>query len=442
MDITPPLSIPYLGYVPRHAFFEGVHDRLWARAVVVGDGTGRVGWVVADSIGLSRRVLGEGRDLIAEVRERVWDWCGIAPDHVMISATHAHSTPETAGIRRLRDHPGAGAWLETLRDQLASAVALADRLREPAHLKRGVGRAEGVGWSRRIVGKDGKLYSWGTRPPDDRIVDWGANDPEVAVFSFERFDGRPAVVLAHFACHPVTMQVQPLVSADFPGAASAVVERAGIGCTDCVYVQGAGASINPVGDDSRDFADVERYGRMLAGEILRQLGAMAGPGYALEPVRVGAASGSVALPSRALPERAHVERAHSEAQRRVGEAFGDQERKDAARGLLLIEEQRERVLLGDEPLEAEVQVLRIGDTAMVGIPGEPFVELGLEIKQGIGAPNALCVGYTNDWLGYIAPPSAWELGGYEVEVGMWSQVGPEAHGLLLEEARSLVSGLW
>ncbi len=31
IDITPPLTIPYLGFVPRHAFFEGVHDPLYAR---------------------------------------------------------------------------------------------------------------------------------------------------------------------------------------------------------------------------------------------------------------------------------------------------------------------------------------------------------------------------------------------------------------------------
>ena len=53
VEITPPLSIPYLGYAPRHAFFEGVHDPLFARAVVVSDGERRIALVVADSIGFA-----------------------------------------------------------------------------------------------------------------------------------------------------------------------------------------------------------------------------------------------------------------------------------------------------------------------------------------------------------------------------------------------------
>ena len=40
VDITPPLTIPYLGYEPRHAFFRGVHDPLYARALAVDDGEG------------------------------------------------------------------------------------------------------------------------------------------------------------------------------------------------------------------------------------------------------------------------------------------------------------------------------------------------------------------------------------------------------------------
>jgi hypothetical protein len=57
-------------------------------------------------------------------------------------------------------------------------------------------------------------------------------------------------------------------------------------------------------------------------------------------------------------------------------------------------------------------------------------------------PLALCVGYANDYLGYIAPPSAWEQGGYEVSLGMWSWVGREAYGLLVENARCFIERLF
>ena len=50
--------------------------------------------------------------------------------------------------------------------------------------------------------------------------------------------------------------------------------------------------------------------------------------------------------------------------------------------------------------------------------------------------------YVNGWVGYLAPPSAWEQGGYEVSLGTWSIVGPAAHGLLLDAALELISEMW
>src|SRR5438045_9781770 len=70
VEITPPLSIPYLGYAPRHAFFTGVHDPLLARAVVVDDGERRVAVGSADGRGFARGRLAPARGLRTEVRER------------------------------------------------------------------------------------------------------------------------------------------------------------------------------------------------------------------------------------------------------------------------------------------------------------------------------------------------------------------------------------
>jgi hypothetical protein len=93
--------------------------------------------------------------------------------------------------------------------------------------------------------------------------------------------------------------------------------------------------------------------------------------------------------------------------------------------------------MGDAPFTAELQALRLGDTFLIGVPGEPFCEMGVAMKGWTDAPHALCVGYANDWLGYFAPPAAWEEGGYEVSLGTWSLVGPEAYEILIETARSL-----
>jgi hypothetical protein len=265
-------------------------------------------------------------------------------------------------------------------------------------------------------------------------------DRELVVLMFERPDGSPAIALTHFACHPVTVQVQPLVSADFPGALTALVERAAPGCEHCLFLQGAAASINPVRDTS-DFDDVARYGLTLAGATLQALGRMAAPDYPAESDRVSFARAAVSLPSRPLPPAPPLEEAVREARAGCDAAATDEERMRRARALLWVEEQLLRTQRGDAPLTAEVQALRLGDTALVGIPGEPFCEMGLAMKGWTSGLRALCVGYSNDALGYFAPPTAWEEGGYEVGLGMWTLAGPEAFGLLLEAGQTLAREL-
>ena len=90
-------------------------------------------------------------------------------------------------------------------------------------------------------------------------------------------------------------------------------------------------------------------------------------------------------------------------------------------------------------MTAEVQAIRIDDVTFVGIPGEPFAEMGLHIKRKSAPATAMCVGYANGWEGYIAPPAAWELSGYEVSLGTWSIVGPDAYSLLLDAADDVIT---
>jgi len=442
VDVTPPFTVPYLSSVPRHGFFRGIHDPLLAKAVVVAHGERRVALVTVDSLGIARRVAGEGRDFIEEVRQRVHEACGIPSENVMICATHAHSTPDTCGFRPLQQHPGAQDWIEVFRDQLASAAIMADQIRAPARLKVARGSAEGVGWSRRMRTKDGRICHYANRPGDEEIADWGVNDHEVVVMCFERFDGAPAIVLTHFACHPTTVQVNPLTSADFPGVTTALVERSVAGCEQALFLQGACGSIVPV-RRTTDFDDVTRYGWTLAGETMKLVGLLNAPDYPCEEAHVGCARRVVSVPSRPLPDPDPIREQVEAARKALSTAANEADRARKAVALRHAEEKWERISLGAGPFPAEVQVIRLGSVALVGIPGEPFAELGVALKQQSAAPGAaLCVGYANDYLGYIVPRSAWELGGYEVGLGMWSIVGPEAFEMLLEGARSLMGQLW
>ena len=442
VDITPPLTIPYLGYEPRHALFEGVHDPLYARALAVDDGQREVVLIAADAIGYSNEILGPGRDFTAEVRDGVQASTGVPAENVMLAATHAHSTPETAHLRRLLDTPAAGPWLEVLVDQLVASACMAWRQRQPCRLKVGVGEVQGLAVNRRIVDQDGKLYRGRNHPPDDQVQDWGAADPQVGVLLFEALEGGSRIVVTHFACHPVTVQVQELVSADYPGAAMATVEGSLPGCAGSLFTQGACGDQNPVRGDTRDYRDVERYGWMLGGEAIKQVGRLSAPDWTESAPVVGAASETLRLPGREVPPRESMERQRDEAERQLAQAITEEERARLSRQRRMAEEALIQIDRADEPIHGEVQVLRLGDAALVGWPGEPFVELGLEVKARAVAPYAFVVGYANGYLGYFATPAAWEQGGYEVGHGPWARAGPAAGAMLVEKGLELIEELW
>ena len=75
-------------------------------------------------------------------------------------------------------------------------------------------------------------------------------------------------------------------------------------------------------------------------------------------------------------------------------------------------EMRHLVALPPE-LPAEVQTLRLGDLAILGLPGEIFVELGLAIKVIAPATPTAVVGLAKVYLGYVPDKTGFDQGGYE-----------------------------
>ncbi|CAN5635032.1 neutral/alkaline non-lysosomal ceramidase N-terminal domain-containing protein [soil metagenome] len=441
VDITPPLSIPYLGYEPRHAFFQGVHDPLYARAVALDDGTTQIILITTDSLGYSNAILGPTCNFTAEVRQRIQARTGVPVAHIMLTASHAHSTPETCHVRRLLDTPAAEPWLQVLIDQIASAATIAFAQRKPSQLKAGAGVVEGLARNRRIIGKDGRIIGG----PETTWVEPGATagpvDTEVGVLYLEAIDDGACTVLTNFACHPVTVQVQPYVSADFPGAAMTLIEKSLPDCDNSLFLQGACGDINPI-RNTTDFDDVERYGLMLGGEVIKVAAQLSAPDYPTITPTIRVERATRLLKVRDLPALEPAQQAYAEAIRQQAAAATEAERARWAREQRLAEEKLLLIERGVEPIPAEVQVFRIGDVALVSLPGEPFAELGLTIKRRSPAHHTFVIGYANGWIGYLPTAEAWRQGGYEVGEGPWTRVGPEAGPLLVETALKLLATLW
>ena len=434
VDITPPLTIPYLGLMPRQAYFTGVHDPLFARALVFDDGRERAALVCADAIGLGNHILGPGRSFTSELRARIERRCGLRGDHVMVSSTHAHSTPETLGITRLGDVPAAAPWLEALLDHLASAVAMACDDTRPCALKVGTGLVPGVARNRRPAWQGLSLEDQAAR---------GRLDPQLQVLLCEDQEGNARQVLLNFQCHPVTVQVQPMVSADYPGAAVEMVRRGLPGCRDCLFLQGAAGNLNPVRDDTRDFRDVAVYGAMVADEALKVTARLLGGGVApMEDVIVRSASARVAVPPRAQPDRAEWERKLGDARALEQTAREERENLAARQQLRDAQEVLDSMEHFGVPQEAEVQVVRIGDLAIASTPGEMFTEWGLKIKKESPSPHTFIAELANGWVGYLLNPGGFAEGGYEASPGPWTQTNEDGAALLADTAIDLIRRLW
>jgi hypothetical protein len=94
-------------------------------------------------------------------------------------------------------------------------------------------------------------------------------------------------------------------------------------------------------------------------------------------------------------------------------------------------------------------VIRVGDLVIVGVPAEYFVELGLQIKEGIrqkGVRQVMICGFANGNVGYIPARRAYPKGGYEVAeaykyYGYPAAVAPEAGEQIVAAAQRLAAAL-
>lgn len=87
----------------------------------------------------------------------------------------------------------------------------------------------------------------------------------------------------------------------------------------------------------------------------------------------------------------------------------------------------------------EVQVFRLdADTALVGLPCEIFVELGLAIKKDSPFKNTIVMSICNDRPSYVPTRKAFKEGSYEISN---ARVKPEAGEMLVATTVKLLSEL-
>ncbi len=432
--ITPPVGTFLDGYGARTTGSIGVHDDLHARAIVIDDGTMQAAVVGCDLIGVDRR-------LVAMARERASAATGIPAANMMIAATHTHAGP--AGLRRDLDEPLTDVMSRTI----AGAIVDAHGRKRPAVLKAGRGSVDSVSQNR--------------RDPD------GLADDVLRVLVFDSPDPRDGVVgaVVNFACHATVLyHTNMRISADYPGYAVRTVQGI-IGDAPVVFLNGACGDVNPAWIEQR-YDEAERVGTIVGAEAarriqeLRPLGvqqkvwnirwdeltdkAVTSGELIVEP-RIRVVSRTVDVPLRMLEPPDAYERRVSELQERLSSTPSSdvKERRRIVQSLTRYRTERtvaER--LGPTEghrIHPEVQAIGLGEgCAILGLPGEYFVETAQAIQKSAALRNLLVACYANHYVGYLVPAHAFDEGGYEAGVTLLDETAEETmRGTTVELLRGL-----
>lgn len=280
VDITPSAdaALPMSGYRGRGPF-QSIHDHIYARAIVLSDGT-------QDAAILSWELIGMPDQVWQDLSQRISTQLGIPADNIILAGEHVHSAPMPAGAY-YKGSPATVAYTSKLEDEAFEAVKEAKANLQPARFGLGTEKAYVNINRREYFPKEGGWWL-GYNPN-------GPSDKTVYVLKFESLSGAPIALFINYSVHGTVMGPHNLeVSGDLPGATSRFVEqfyegkfvedrtdagwemqlqpqdKAGPNGVVALWTSGPAGDQNPVVSDSgEDFSMVDALGRILGEAAVR-----------------------------------------------------------------------------------------------------------------------------------------------------------------------------
>lgn len=414
-NITPWLGVEIEGNMhTQHA--TTIHDELHARAIALDDGTNKLVIVVADSCLIPREIFDAAK-------KRIKERTGLAPESVLMSATHTHSAASAAGIFQTEPDP---EYQKFLASRMADAAIRALNNLEPAQVGWGSGQEPNQVFNRRwkmkpgvkninpFGGEDAVRMNPGNANPD-LLEPAGPIDPEVSILSVQALDGRPIGLLANYSLHYCGNVGGGTISADYFGAFCDEITRLLKAERQHPHPPFVAIMSNGTSGDCNNINFREPYKREANFEqINRVASAVAKVTHdAAQKIQhqqwvpLKSAQKEITLGVR-LPSREEVELARKELETAVKTENGQLRNvPDIYR--------RETVLLERFPAQTNllIQAHKIGDLGIVAIPCEVFAGIGLGIKKQSPLKPTFTISLANGYNGYLPTPEHHELGGYE-----------------------------
>ncbi|HDD63841.1 MAG TPA: hypothetical protein ENF53_01590 [Thermoprotei archaeon] len=392
LSITPPIGERMAGYPLRRDFAADILDELYARALSLKDGDEVYVIVSVDLFSVDIDMSNLAKCIISERT-------GVPMDRISIVATHTHSGPDVSGI-----FYGVSKHVRgTIISKIASAAILSLKHMYDVGIKQSVGLVEGIAVNRRAPRK-------------------GAIDSRVHAIGFvDRSSLDYKFIIASFSCHPVILGPSNLCySADYPGAFNSFIER--ITEARSIFLNGACGDVNPLTPSTRlnsvydrssgTYDEVKWMGRILACEAVKSLDIVREESNLMLKVIGDELKVNIRKPMDLKEAKERYRRIKDEAKR--SKTWNEEVayrlwRAKRAYNILLKFKDRDR-------LNIRISALGLSNNlAIVFLPSEVFVEIGLKIKKDSPFRNTVIVSYANEYFGYIPTAKAFNEGGYEAD---------------------------
>ena len=413
VNITPPLGVGLMGYF-HERISDGVLDELEANCLAVNDGENT-------AIILSCDLVGSDKEQMNIFRQGIANAVNVPFDNVFIACTHTHTgpdarkptDPETSQHATCSDQ----AYLDMLARKLATVAQLA--ITDLADATAMIGRNEvhNVAFIRRFRKKDGTASPFIGFNHPDIIGPIGEPDETVQVLRFDR-EGKKSIVVVNFQVHADMIGFEK-ISADFPRYVRETIELV-YPDAHCLYytgTQGNLGGVDPNGDpmlyDKFRVTDrlrrAKHAGRCIAGGVMQIY-------EKLTPVELG--------PIRALNKTANVKTSRVTDPEELAWAkeihdlyISGREDEIPGKGMEKISATTKAgriIALKDGPdfIPLTVYGIGFGDVAFVGLPGEPFCNVGKNTKKKSPFTMTIPCALTNSCDGYFPDLDAFD-GGYE-----------------------------
>lgn len=400
IDITPRLGAHLCGYFNDRRATD-ILDPLHAKAVALSNGETTLGFIICDLIAVRGNVVDVAKAAIAER-------AGIVPENILIAGTHTHTGPAIVGALGTPAEEGYGEWVGP---RIADAFMLALKRMQPAQFARAAGACPGEVHNRRWHMKDGSVRMNPGHQNPDALRPAGPTDPQLGLMILRSPGGAPIAAMGNLGLHYVGVRGDgSVICADYFAAFGRALNRCAGAQFVCPLANGTFGDVNnadfsrPARDSKRPTDQIERVGNVVAAEAWRAWNTLREDDFS-DQAALKANLTHVRFEGRCPSEQ---ELAAARALYDSGEKWDDMEWIYA----------RELVLCAQMPAERTVPIhtMRIGDLGIVGLPGEVFTEIGLDIKQRAPFLQTMNIGIANDTVGYVATDKALDEGSYETRL--------------------------